>query len=115
MTSPTRASMRMRCWTERDTGGDDPYGGGENWTAVLQSERCLWWVTSGREQISDDRSVVLADEHLIVGHGSDIAEGDRVVKVTDQAGRTVFDGQRRVVEHVVHGRQHLDCSLRAVN
>ena len=105
----------MRCWTERDTGGDDPYGGGEEWTQVLASHRCLWWVASGREQISDDRSVVLADEHLILDHGADIIDGDRVIKVTDDVGRIVFDGQNRIVEHVAHGRQHLDCSLRAVN
>ena len=107
--------MRFRCWTERDTGGDDPYGGGESWTAVLASQRCLWWVSSGREQIDDQRSVVLAEEHLIVPHGVDVVEGDRVVKVTDEMGRTVFDGSRREVEHVGFGRQHVDCSLRSVN
>lgn len=114
MLTPTRASLKMRCWTERDTGGDDPYGGGETWAAVESSARCLWWVTSGREQISDDRSVVLADERLIVDHGTDIAEGDRITKVVDNMGRTVFENIPRVVEHVMHGRQHLDCALRAV-
>jgi len=114
MLTPTRASLRMRCWTERDTGGNDPYGGGEEWTPMLASRRCLWWGTSGREQTSDDRSVVIADEHLLIDHDADVLPGDRIVKVVDGMGRTVFDGQRRIIEHVSHGRQHVDCSLRAV-
>lgn len=105
--------MRMRCTVERDQGGDDPYGGGHDWQPHLTDEPCYWWAQSGREQVSDETSVVVADEHLIVGRDAGLAEGDRIVSVTDHRGREVLDRKRRV-EYVAVERSHLDASVKAV-
>ena len=106
--------MPMRCTTERDKGGDDPFGGGEDWQPNLDGHPCYWWATSGREQISDDRSVVVADEHVIVDRTTDIAEGDRITSVVDAAGLEVLS-RARTVEYIAVERSHLDCSLKAVS
>lgn len=108
-----RPPLPMRCDTQRDAGGSDPYGGGEDFQPHLSSVACYWWTQSGREAISDERSVVVADEHLLVARDADVREGDRITSVTDQQRRTVLD-RARTVEHVAVERTHLDCSLRAV-
>ena len=113
MTAPIQASLRMRCATERDQGGDDPYGGGEDWQVHLTGVRCTWWSAAGREAVSDERAVVVADEHLLLGRGEDVAEGDRIVSIVDDQGREILDRKRRV-EYVAVQRSHLDASLRAV-
>ena len=114
MLSSSDASMRMRCTVVRDQGGADPFGGGTGWAPVAEDVRCLWWTRSGREQIDDNRTVVLADEHIMFPHGTDVQAGDRIVDLVDIAGREPFgpDGFREV-EHVTFGRGHLDCSLRS--
>ena len=106
--------MKMRCTTERDQGGDDPFGGGENWQTHETDLPCSWWSSTGREQVSDDRSVVLADEHLIVARDADVVEGDRIVNIRDHRGRDVLD-RARTVEYIAVQRSHLDCSLKAVS
>jgi len=106
--------MRMRCTVERDQGGDAPYGGGHDWQPHLADEPCYWWAQSGREAISDDRSVVVADEHIIVARDADLKEGDRVVSVTDQRGDELLL-RDRTVEYVAVERSHLDAAVRAVS
>lgn len=113
MLSSTGASLRMRADIVRRTSGDDPFGGSQTWTPVAEDVRCLWWSRSGREQIDDVRSVVVADEHLLLDRDQDVEAGDRIVNLVDQFGREIFGtGGFREVEHVQVGRQHLDCSLR---
>ena len=106
--------MRMRVTTERASeNGSDPYGGGTEVETILDGEPAYWWAQSGREAISDDRSVVVADEHIIVARDADLKEGDRVVSVNDHEGREVLDRKRRV-EYVAVERSHLDASVKAV-
>ena len=106
---------RHKMWTERDQGGDDPYGGGENWQPHLDAHECSWWSSSGREQVSDDRSVVLVGENVIAPLGTDVRPGDRVVKVETDDGVPVVESPRwRTIEHVDQHPSLLDCSLKAV-
>jgi len=114
MLSATQASLRMRCDIQRPGTGDDPFGGGSSFVTVASNVRCLWWTRSGRENVDDTRTVVLADEHLLVAHGVDVEPNDRIVGLIDTFGREVFgpDGFREV-EHVTFARDHLDCALRS--
>lgn len=109
-----RPRLSMRFWTSRDQGGTDPYGGGQNYQPSLSDEPCYWWVTSGRAQVDDSRSVVLAEEHMFVDRRSDLKAGDRIMQLVDHEGRLVFDASDyREVEHVAIERDFLDCSLKA--
>lgn len=111
--SSTGPGLRFRCDIQRPT-ATDPFGGDETWSTVHENVRCLWWVTAGREQIDETRSVTLADENLLVQHGTDIRPNDRIVNLVDAYGREVFgEGGYREVEHVTFGRQHLSASLRS--
>ena len=105
----------MRVTTERESeNGSDPYGGGTEVETILDGEPAYWWAHSGREAISDDRSVVVADEHIIVSRDADLKEGDRVVSVRDQRGDELLL-RDRTVEYVARERNHLDASVRAVS
>jgi hypothetical protein len=111
--SSSGPGLRFRCDIQRAT-STDPFGGNDVWTTVSENVRCLWWVTSGREQIDETRSVTLADENLLLQHGADIQPDDRIVNLVDAYGREVFgEGGFREVEHVTFGRQHLSASLRS--
>ena len=111
--SPTGQSLRFRCDIQRPS-STDPFGGDQVWATVSENVRCLWWVTSGREQIDDTRTVTLADENILFQHGVDVRPDDRIVSLVDSYGREVFgEGGYREVEHVTFGRQHLAASLRS--
>lgn len=114
-----RPPMRMRCWTQRNQDVSDIYGGGSDWRPHLSEEPCYWWVQTGRQAVSETRTVVVAEEHLFVAHGCDIRPGDRVTKVVDHKGRVVFDADAdddpfRQVEHVADDRDFFDVSLARV-
>lgn len=112
-TSATGASLRMRCSIVRVVDGGDPFGGATATVTVAEDVRCLWWTRSGRENVDDSRTVVLADEHVLFAHGTDVQPGDRIVGLVDTVGREPFGpGGFREVEHVTFGRGHLDCALR---
>lgn len=109
----SRPPLTMRCDVERRGAGSDPFGGNSTYTTHLSGEPCYWWVSSGREQIDDARTAVVADERILFDRGTDVRPGDRIVEVVDHQGRTVFTaGDFREVEHVAVERTHLDCSLR---
>lgn len=111
--SPSDQSMRFRCDIQRAT-ATDPFGGNDTWTTITENVRCSWWVTAGREQVDETRTVTLADENLLVPHGVDILPDDRIVNLVDAYGREVFgEGGYREVEHVTFGRQHQQASLRS--
>lgn len=110
-----RPTLRMRCTVERDQGADDAYGAGEDWQPHLSDVACWWWVATGREAISSDRTVVIADERLIVDLDVDVAAGDRVTEVTNR-GTTIFAGSDwREVEHVARTVSHQELALRATS
>jgi ABC-type microcin C transport system permease subunit YejB len=111
--SSTGPGLQFRCDIQRAT-STDPFGGDQTWQTIVTNVRCLWWVTSGREQIDESRSVTLADENIMFQHGVDVQPGDRIVELVDAYGRMVFgeDGFREI-EHVTFGRQHLSASLRS--
>jgi hypothetical protein len=111
--SSTGPGLRFRCDIQRPA-ATDPFGGNDVWTTVSENVRCLWWVTSGREQIDETRSVTLADENLLLQHDADVQPNDRIVNLVDAYGRQVFgEGGYREVEHVTFGRNHLSASLRS--
>lgn len=107
--------MVMRFWTHRDQEAADPYGGGSDFQAHLSDIPCYWGVTGGDESVSESRQVTTADENILCAHGTDVQEGDRVVRVDDHEGRTVFDTASgdafREVEHVADLRDFFDLSL----
>lgn len=105
--------MTMRCDVQRRTAGSDPFGADYSYSPHLTGQACYWWVTTGREQVDDTRTVVLADERIIFDRGVDIRPSDRIVSMTDHQGRSVFTaGGFREVEHVAEQRTHLEISLR---
>ncbi len=111
--SSTGPGLRFRCDIQRPA-ATDPFGGNDVWTTVSENVRCLWWVTAGREQIDETRSVTLADENLLLQHDADVQPNDRIVNLVDAYGRQVFgEGGYREVEHVTFARQHLSASLRS--
>ena len=108
--------MPMRCSTARDQGATNPYGTGQDYQSHLSAVPCYWWVRTGREDTDSQRSVVLADEHLIADHDADIRPGDRILSLTDHEGRPVFGSDDyREVQHVAIERTFIDCSLRATS
>jgi hypothetical protein len=111
--SATGPGLRFRCDIQRPT-STDPFGGNETWATISENVRCLWWVTAGREQIDETRTVVVADENLILQHDANVQPDDRIVNLVDAYGRQVFgQGGYREVEHVTFGRQHLQAKLRS--
>lgn len=103
----------MRCDISRQV-VTDPFGGDGEYVTQSENVRCLWWVTAGREQIDEARTVTLADENLLVQHETDLQPGDRIFNLVDMYGREIFGpGGYRDVEHVSFARQHLAASLRS--
>ena len=75
---------------------------------------CYWWNHSAWQNRQAVAALADVDsDHMLVAHGSDIQEGDRVLSVTDHLGRTVFsEDDFRVVDLISFERNHLDCTLR---
>ncbi|MFW6091489.1 MAG: hypothetical protein ACODAF_06390 [Actinomycetota bacterium] len=112
--------LSMRAWTERQGTGDDPFGGGGDWSDVLTDEPCWWWSSSGQEAIDPQRAVAIGGEHVMFDVGTDVAAGDRVRKLVDDRGVTVWNsadasGLAREVEHVGHQRDHVAVTLRSTS
>lgn len=114
-----RPTFQMKCWTERPDDTDpDPYGEPQSRQPVLSDEPCRWYVAAGREQTDQQRSVTIADEHLMLDRDADIQPGDVIVRLVDHENRTIFDqddvaGQIREVDHIAPMRTFVDAMLRS--
>lgn len=110
--------LTMRAWTQRRSGAVDAYGHPTGWADQLPNEPCYWWVVSGDERVDEQRSVALAVERVMLSRDADIATGDRIRRLVDHAGRTIWDhvdgeGLAREVEHVAVERTHVEARLRS--
>lgn len=105
--------MTDRATVERNQASTgDPYGGEgpPNWQINLTDQQCYLWGDVGREAVSEDRTVVVADWKMSVPVDTDIFEGDRIVLVTDINGNTITD-ETLYVDHVATKRDRWVCSL----
>lgn len=114
----SRVGLRHLCTIQRDANADDgvddygnPYSA--DWQPHLEAIPCRAWTNAAREPIDDETSVVLEDRRLTISLGTDVAETDRVLSVTDKAGNEIFDGPMDI-EGVLRFTDHIELVLERI-
>lgn len=80
------------------------------WETKIDGLACWFWSTNEREAVGPDATKVVEDLRMIVPRGSDIAEQDRVLAITDRMGAIVRQGPLGI-DSVVSHRDHLELVL----
>lgn len=108
-----KPALIMTCDLERDAGSRDAMGGGENWQILASNVACYWWAAPGSVGNAGEVLIASEVERVMLDRCQDVSVGDRIVKLVDHLGRTVFEDEDdyRVIEHVTPQRNHLDCVL----
>ena len=96
MNTLSRSRMTMRAHVERDTAAlvKNPWNTDvvPVWTALDDTIPCYVWMRTGKK-VADDRKVaVLKDLRMMTPHSADLKESDKVTKITDRKGATLFPG-----------------------
>ena len=110
-----RSQMTHRSAVERDQAGTDAEGNPQApaWAVHIAALACWVWPRGVREEVEDDRMIVVEDLRALVPRGTDIRESDRIAQVTDRRGQTVHTGPLDVRGVIDHGT-HLELVLEAV-
>lgn len=104
--------MTHRCTIERDQAGADGWGGTAtpDWQEHLADVPCRTAGPNvGREAVTDERTVVVVDQRLLVPLGTDVTERDRLGDVTSR-GTVILPGPVGI-EAVLRRSTHLELVL----
>ena len=113
--SRARTQMTMRAFIQRDaTVTKDAYGHKEAPTfGALATVPCRIWSRSKRER-NDTRKFALVEEiRCGMPLGTDVTELDRLEKVTDRLGVTLWAGPLRI-DTIQHKHTHIEMNVRGI-
>lgn len=113
--SSSRVGYRHRAVFQRDGATVDDWGDstGPGWATHLTGIPCRAWTNGGQEPVTDDRTAVIEDRRISVPISTDVTEQDRVEKVTDTAGNTIFEGPMEI-EAVLRHTDHLELLVKRI-
>jgi len=104
--------MTHRCSIERDYAGTDAWGDSAtpDWKPHLADVVCRTTGPNvGREAVTDERTVVVVDQRLLVPLGTDVTERDRIGNVTYR-GTVIIQGPVGI-EAVLRRATHIELVL----
>ncbi len=106
-----RTSMTMQAYIQRSTVGKDAYRNPlpPSWSA-LSTTSARFWSTSSQE-IIDNKTVIVENLTGLMPLGTDITSSDRLEKITDRNGTTLFAGELDVLS-VQRINTHLEIIVR---
>lgn len=101
-----RVRMTHRCTIQRDgQSGTDDYGQPDapSWADHLTSQACRYYEgATGREVEEPGKTAVIYEPRLLLPHGTDVTEEDRVTAITDRQSNALISetvGIRQVIDH----------------
>lgn len=113
----TRVAMTHRCSIERDVnqGSDDGWGNprSPDWKPHLADVPCRTAGPNvGREAVTDERTVVVVDQRLLLPLDTDVTERDRLGNVTNR-GTVILRGPIGI-EAVLRRATHIELMLTGI-
>lgn len=92
-------------------GAADPYGGqGEpSWATSSANVRCAYWQAGGRTRVGETQTVI-ETQRVVLPHGTDVHEGDRIVNVRAPGGALRTAGPLRI-DSVARREAVVECDV----
>lgn len=99
------------CTIQRDASTPNPHGGPgtPDWQDHLTDVPCKLWTLTGMEQTTAQTWVVDQGQRLIVPHGTDVTEADRIGDISYR-GTVICPGPTSI-RAVVYRQDHLELFL----
>ena len=106
-----RSSMTMRAYVQRSTVAKDAYRNPlpPSWSALSTTSGFFW--SEASDEVINNKTVIVERLKGFLPVGTDITAADRLEKVTDRNGTTIFAGDLEVLS-VQRIKTHLEVVVR---